>query len=110
MNSYGNANDVTHSSRILQQRLRAAQLAGHDINAVIDQITAAPMDRARAQPGDYPRGSPGGDGRQSARQSAHPNPATKGATPMTSAPVRDPIADHLMTPQNAALLLIDYQP
>jgi nicotinamidase-related amidase len=29
---------------------------------------------------------------------------------MTSAPVRDPIADHLMTPQNAALLLIDYQP
>ena len=29
---------------------------------------------------------------------------------MTSAPVRDPIADHLITPQNAALLLIDYQP
>src|SRR5215472_9561861 len=29
---------------------------------------------------------------------------------MTSAPVRDPIADHLLTPQNAALLLIDYQP
>ena len=29
---------------------------------------------------------------------------------MTTAPVRDPIADHLMTPQNAALLLIDYQP
>src|SRR5215475_11261838 len=33
-----------------------------------------------------------------------------GATPMTSAPVRDPIADHLITPQNAAFLLIDYQP
>ena len=37
-----------HSRRVLQQRLRAAQLAGHDINAVIDQITAAPMDRARS--------------------------------------------------------------
>jgi nicotinamidase-related amidase len=29
---------------------------------------------------------------------------------VTSAPVRDPIADHLLTPQNAAFLLIDYQP
>jgi nicotinamidase-related amidase len=29
---------------------------------------------------------------------------------MTSAPVRDPLTDHLITPQNAALLLIDYQP
>ncbi len=29
---------------------------------------------------------------------------------MTSAPVRDPIADHLLTPQNAVFLLIDYQP
>ena len=29
---------------------------------------------------------------------------------MTSAPVRDPVADHLLTPQNAALLLIDCQP
>jgi nicotinamidase-related amidase len=29
---------------------------------------------------------------------------------MTSAPVRDPFSDHLITPQNAALLLIDYQP
>jgi len=34
----------------------------------------------------------------------------EGAAPMTSAPVRDPIADHLITPQNAAFLLIDYQP
>lgn len=34
----------------------------------------------------------------------------EGAAPMTSAPVRDPIADHLLTPQNAAFLLIDYQP
>src|SRR6266566_1951421 len=34
----------------------------------------------------------------------------EGAAPMTSAPVRDPLADHLLTPQNAALLLIDYQP
>jgi nicotinamidase-related amidase len=29
---------------------------------------------------------------------------------MTSAPVRDPLADHLITAQNAAFLLIDYQP
>jgi nicotinamidase-related amidase len=29
---------------------------------------------------------------------------------MTSAPVRGPLADHLITPQNSALLLIDYQP
>jgi nicotinamidase-related amidase len=29
---------------------------------------------------------------------------------MTSAPVRDPIADHLLTPENAAFLIIDYQP
>jgi nicotinamidase-related amidase len=29
---------------------------------------------------------------------------------MTSAPIRDPLADHLITPQNSALLLIDYQP
>ncbi len=24
--------------------------------------------------------------------------------------IRDPLADHLLTPQNAALLVIDYQP
>ena len=29
---------------------------------------------------------------------------------MTSAPVRDPLADHLLTPENSAFLLIDYQP
>jgi len=29
---------------------------------------------------------------------------------MTSQAIRDPLADHLITPQNAALLLIDYQP
>ncbi len=29
---------------------------------------------------------------------------------VTSAPVRDPLADYLLTPENAALLLIDYQP
>jgi nicotinamidase-related amidase len=28
---------------------------------------------------------------------------------MTSLPVRDPLGDHLLTPQNAALVLIDYQ-
>jgi len=29
---------------------------------------------------------------------------------MTSAPIRDPLNDHLLTPQNAAFLFIDYQP
>jgi nicotinamidase-related amidase len=29
---------------------------------------------------------------------------------MPSGPIRDPITDHLLTPQNAALLIIDYQP
>jgi len=29
---------------------------------------------------------------------------------MTSAPVREPLADHLLTPENAAFLFIDYQP
>jgi hypothetical protein len=37
-----------HSRQILQQRLRTAQLAGHDIGAVIEQITAAPKDGARS--------------------------------------------------------------
>jgi len=29
---------------------------------------------------------------------------------MTSEPIRDPLADHLLTPQNSALVVIDYQP
>ena len=29
---------------------------------------------------------------------------------MTSQPIRDPVADHLLTPQNSAFLFIDYQP
>ena len=29
---------------------------------------------------------------------------------MASLPVRDPVGDHLLTPQNAAMFLIDYQP
>jgi hypothetical protein len=37
-----------HARPVLQQRLRAAQLAGHDIGAVIGQITAVPTDRARS--------------------------------------------------------------
>ena len=28
---------------------------------------------------------------------------------MTSVPIRDPLADHLITPQNATLIVIDYQ-
>src|SRR3954447_8949465 len=52
----------------------------------------------------------------SCRPHDHPNPATtahligrKGSR-MTSLPIRDPLADALITPQNAALVLIDYQP
>ena len=37
-----------HARPVLQHKLRAAQLAGHDISAVIDQITAAPLDGARS--------------------------------------------------------------
>ena len=37
-----------HSREVLQQKLRAAQLAGHDIGTIIDQITAAPMNGARS--------------------------------------------------------------
>src|SRR5258708_11052857 len=33
----------------------------------------------------------------------------EGAALMTSAPVRDSLADHLITPENAAFLFIDYQ-
>ena len=29
---------------------------------------------------------------------------------MTSEPIRDPVADHLLTPHNCALVIIDYQP
>jgi nicotinamidase-related amidase len=29
---------------------------------------------------------------------------------MTSRPIRDPLADHLITPANSAMLVIDYQP
>ena len=29
---------------------------------------------------------------------------------MTSEPIRDPVADDLLTPQNAAFIIIDYQP
>jgi len=37
-----------HSRQVLQHKLREAQLAGHDIGAIIDRITAAPMDGARS--------------------------------------------------------------
>lgn len=29
---------------------------------------------------------------------------------MTSEPMRDPLSDNLLTPQNSALVIIDYQP
>jgi hypothetical protein len=29
---------------------------------------------------------------------------------MTSAPVRDPLADHLLTPANAAFLFVEHEP
>jgi hypothetical protein len=29
---------------------------------------------------------------------------------MSSEPIRDPVEDHLLTPQNCAFIVIDYQP
>jgi TrwC relaxase/AAA domain len=40
--------DREHARQALHQRLRATQLAGHDLGALISQITAAPMDQARS--------------------------------------------------------------
>ena len=37
-----------HSRRVLQHKLRDAQLAGHDIGQIIDRITAGPMDGVRS--------------------------------------------------------------
>jgi hypothetical protein len=37
-----------HARKVLQHRLRAAQLAGHDINSIIGQITTTPMGGARS--------------------------------------------------------------
>src|ERR1700735_1512415 len=37
------------------------------------------------------------------------NDSERGAF-MTSEPTRDPLADHLLTPENSALIVIDYQP
>src|SRR5438445_13294362 len=34
----------------------------------------------------------------------------QGRNTMTSQPIRDQVEDHLMTPKNSALLIIDYQP
>jgi conjugative relaxase-like TrwC/TraI family protein len=39
--------DREPSRKALHQQLRAAQLSGHDVSALIEQITAASMDRAR---------------------------------------------------------------
>jgi AAA domain len=43
--------DREYPRTALRQRLRAAQLAGHDIGALIDQVTAAPMDYAQSVTG-----------------------------------------------------------
>jgi hypothetical protein len=42
--------DREHSRKALHQRLRSAQLAGHDLGTLIDRITGASMDRARSIP------------------------------------------------------------
>src|SRR2546421_10766090 len=34
----------------------------------------------------------------------------QGRNTMTSQPIRDQVEDHLITPKNAALIIIDYQP
>ena len=40
--------DREYARAALHRRLRAAQLAGHDLGTLIDQITTAPMDRVRS--------------------------------------------------------------
>ena len=40
--------DREHTRKVLQQQLRAAQLAGHDLSALIGRITAEPLDGARS--------------------------------------------------------------
>ena len=40
----------------------------------------------------------------------HPTPPLVERTRMASQSPRDPVTDHLLTPQNAALVVIDYQP
>src|SRR4029077_5241912 len=54
---------------------------------------------------NHRRRQPGRPGRQAPRRLR-----IAGASVMVSFPVRDPIGDHLLTPQNAALAVIDYQP
>src|ERR1700722_18969035 len=61
-----------------------------------------------ARPGSTSR--PGRRANSWSHPKPHPNLLREGAALMTSAPVRDPLADHLLTPENAAFLLIDYQP
>jgi len=40
--------DREHSRQVLQHKLRDAQQAGHDVDEIIERITAAPMDGARS--------------------------------------------------------------
>jgi hypothetical protein len=44
------------------------------------------------------------------RWGASARPVINKEKPMTSEPIRDPRGDHLLTPQNCALVIIDYQP
>ena len=44
------------------------------------------------------------------RRIATVNSNTRNRYLMTSEPIRDPLADHLLTPHNAAFVFIDYQP
>ena len=44
----GGRYDREHSRQVLQHTLREAQLAGHEVGAIIERITAAPMDGARS--------------------------------------------------------------
>jgi len=60
-----------------------------------------------------PRAPPSGSWSRSAWTSATPpmsTPELGKVILMSSSAIRDPLADHLITPQNAAMVLIDYQP
>src|SRR4051812_18643221 len=69
-----------------------------------------PQPRSRDVPSVGTREFPWGQPRARSRILDSGVPDPRGATIMTSEPMRDPVTDPLLTPQNSALLVIDYQP
>ena len=89
----------------------AGRAAAADVEVVLD-VTPGCASRLPGVPPDPRRGgvSVGQSRKVPVGASRRPDHCNLGGALMASLPVRDPVADHLLTPQNAALLLIDYQP